>query len=64
MGMVTMMGISMGMGMGIIGGLGIGIGMGGGEKVYLEARHEVHEAYPTFQKSVDLLNYDMKMGVT
>jgi len=36
---------------------------GGEEKVYLEARHEVHEAYPTFQKSVDLLNYDMKMGI-
>lgn len=36
---------------------------GGGKKVYMEARHEVHEAYPTYQKSVDLLNYSMKTGI-
>lgn len=31
--------------------------MAGGEKVYLEARHEVKYAYPTYQKSIDILGY-------
>jgi UDP-glucose 4-epimerase len=31
--------------------------MGGGEKVYLEKRHEVHHAWSTWQKSVDILDY-------
>lgn len=29
----------------------------GGESVYLEKRHEVEDAHPTWQKSVDLLGY-------
>lgn len=31
--------------------------MGGGDKHYLEARHEVKFAYPTHQKSIDILGY-------
>lgn len=31
--------------------------MGGGEKIYLENRHEVKYAYPTYQKSIDILDY-------
>lgn len=31
--------------------------MGSGTKVYLESRHEVHEAWATWEKSVNLLNY-------
>lgn len=31
--------------------------VGGSDIEYLEARHEVKHAYPTFQKSVELLNY-------
>ena len=31
--------------------------MGGGKKVYLEPRHEVKYAYPTYQKSIDVLDY-------
>lgn len=42
--------------------------MGGGEKIYLEGRHEVHIAVPTFQKSIDILNFshktDLKEGLT
>jgi UDP-glucose 4-epimerase len=42
--------------------------MGGGEKEYLEARHEVKYAYPTYDKSQFLLDYkedvDMKEGLT
>ena len=33
---------------------------GFGEKVYLEGRHEVHTAVPTFQKSVDILGFEHK----
>ncbi len=36
---------------------------GGGEKIFLEARHEVHYAVPTFQKSVDLLSFDHKTNL-
>ena len=42
--------------------------MGGGEKVYLEARHEVKYSYPTYQKSIDILGYKgdttLKQGLT
>ena len=31
--------------------------MGGGEKVFLEGRHEVSEAWSSYQKSVDILDY-------
>ena len=31
--------------------------MGGGKKRYLEPRHEVKYAYPTYQKSIDVLDY-------
>jgi len=31
--------------------------IGGGEVVYLEPRHEVKDAHPTWQKSVDILGY-------
>ena len=34
--------------------------LGGAEKVYLEKRHEVHTAVPTFQKSVDILGFEHK----
>lgn len=34
--------------------------MGGGEKVYLEGRHEVKHSIPTWQKSVDILDYKYK----
>ena len=34
--------------------------MGGGEKIYLEGRHEVHTAVPTFQKSIDILKFEHK----
>jgi UDP-glucose 4-epimerase len=42
--------------------------MGGGEKIYLEGRHEVHTAVPTFQKSIDILKFqhktDLEEGLT
>ena len=42
--------------------------VGGGKKIYLEPRHEVKYAYPTYQKSIDLLNYeetlDLRQGLT
>ena len=42
--------------------------MGGGEKEYLEGRHEVKYAYPTYEKSQFLLDYvediDIKEGLT
>ena len=42
--------------------------IGGGEKIYLEKRHEVHTAVPTFQKSIDILGFhhktDLKDGLT
>ena len=34
--------------------------MGGVEKVYLEGRHEVHTAVPTYQKSIDILGFEHK----
>ena len=41
--------------------------VGGSDYVHLEARHEVKYAYPTFQKSIDLLDYsettDLKTGL-
>lgn len=42
--------------------------MGSGNKVYLENRHEVKYSYPTYQKSIDLLDYkenvDLKEGLS
>jgi UDP-glucose 4-epimerase len=42
--------------------------IGGGETIYLEKRHEVKYAHPTWQKSVDLLGYEdrtsLKEGLT
>ena len=42
--------------------------MGGGEKKYLEERHEVKHAWSTYEKSVELLDYketrDLKSGLT
>lgn len=42
--------------------------VGGAEKVYLEKRHEVHIAVPTYQKSIDILGFehktDLKEGLT
>ena len=42
--------------------------VGGAEKLHLEARHEVKHSIPTWQKSVDLLNYqyntNLKQGLT
>jgi UDP-glucose 4-epimerase len=32
----------------------------GAEKVYLEGRHEVHIAVPTYQKSIDILSFEHK----
>lgn len=41
--------------------------MGDGEFVFLEKRHEVHTAIPTFEKSINILNYkhttDLKQGL-
>ena len=31
--------------------------MGGAKKIYLEGRHEVHTAVPTYQKSIDILEF-------
>lgn len=36
---------------------------GGGEKIYLEGRHEVHTAIPTFQKSIDILGFQHKTNL-
>ena len=42
--------------------------MGGGKKTYLEGRHEVKYAYPTYEKSQWILDYkediDLKQGLT
>ena len=42
--------------------------LGGTTKVYLEKRHEVHIAVPTYQKSIDILKFehrtDLKDGLT
>lgn len=35
----------------------------GGEKVYFEGRHEVHNAIPTYQKSIDILGYQYKIDL-
>jgi len=32
----------------------------GGSKIYLEGRHEVKHSIPTYQKSIDILNYQYK----
>lgn len=37
--------------------------MGGAEKVYLEGRHEVHTAVPTYQKSIDILGFEHKTNL-
>lgn len=41
--------------------------IGDGKKIYLEKRHEVHTAIPTYQKSIDILgfehNTDLKEGL-
>jgi len=37
--------------------------IGGGETVYLEPRHEVKDAYPTWDKSVRILSYKDKVGL-
>jgi UDP-glucose 4-epimerase len=42
--------------------------VGGAERVYLEKRHEVHYAIPTYDKSIELLGFqhktDLKEGLT
>lgn len=37
--------------------------VGGGEVVYLEKRHEVHIAVPTYQKSIDILGFEYKTSL-
>jgi len=37
--------------------------VGGAEKVYLEGRHEVHTAVPTYQKSIDILGFEHKTNL-
>jgi len=37
--------------------------LGGAEKIYLEGRHEVHTAVPTFQKSIDILGFEHKTNL-
>ena len=37
--------------------------VGDGESIYLEERHEVKDAHPTFQKSVELLGYEDKTSL-
>lgn len=37
--------------------------VGGAERVYLEGRHEVHTAVPTYQKSIDLLGFEYKTSL-
>jgi UDP-glucose 4-epimerase len=34
--------------------------IGGGEILYLEGRHEVKHAIPTYQKSIDILGFEYK----
>jgi len=42
--------------------------MGEGEIIHLEGRHEVKHSIPTYQKSIDILNFEyktsMKKGLT
>lgn len=37
--------------------------IGGGEIIYLEGRHEVKHAIPTFQKSIDILGFEYKTSL-
>jgi UDP-glucose 4-epimerase len=37
--------------------------VGGIKKVYLEGRHEVHTAVPTYQKSIDILGFEYKTSL-
>ena len=37
--------------------------MGGGERIHLEERHEVRNAFSTYQKSVELLDYEHKTSL-
>jgi UDP-glucose 4-epimerase len=37
--------------------------IGGGKKIYLEQRHEVKNSIPTWEKSVDILNYRYKTNL-
>ena len=37
--------------------------MGGGNKVYLQQRHEVKHAYSTYQKSIDILKFEHKTNL-
>ena len=37
--------------------------MGGGKIVELEQRHEVHSAYSTYRKSVELLDFEHKTNL-
>jgi UDP-glucose 4-epimerase len=37
--------------------------LGGAEKIYLEGRHEVHTAVPTYQKSIDILGFEHKTNL-
>jgi len=37
--------------------------IGGGEKIYLEQRYEVKNSIPTWEKSVDILNYKYKTNL-
>ena len=37
--------------------------IGDGEKTYLEGRHEVKYAFPTYQKSIDILGFDHKISL-
>ena len=37
--------------------------VGKGEKVYVEGRHEVHTAVPTWQASIDYLDFEHKISL-
>lgn len=37
--------------------------VGGAEKIYLEGRHEVHTAVPTYQKSIDILGFEHRVNL-
>jgi UDP-glucose 4-epimerase len=37
--------------------------MGSGSKIHLEARHEVKLSYPTYKKSIDILDYKEDIGL-
>ena len=38
--------------------------VGGGDSIKLEKRHEVKYAFPTYQKSVDILGYKEKTSLS